>query len=103
MNVRKFIAANAREALRKVKETLGADAVILSNRSAPGGVEIMAIAARDMAMMTAPAAEERPAPAPRQNAPAPRSPAAFAEDTADYHVRLSGARKAADAPAAAPP
>jgi flagellar biosynthesis protein FlhF len=37
MNVRKFIAANARDALRKVKETLGNDAIILSNRGIPGG------------------------------------------------------------------
>lgn len=51
MNVRKFIAATAREALRKVKETLGPDAIILSNRGIPGGVEIMAVAARDMEMM----------------------------------------------------
>ena len=46
MNVRKFIAANARDALRKVKETLGNDAIILSNRGIPGGVEVMAVAAR---------------------------------------------------------
>ena len=51
MNVKKFIAASAREALRKVKDTLGSDAIILSNRSVPGGVEIMAVAARDMAMI----------------------------------------------------
>jgi len=51
MNVRKFIAVTAREALRKVKETLGPDAIILSNRGVPGGVEIMAVAARDMAMI----------------------------------------------------
>jgi flagellar biosynthesis protein FlhF len=44
MNVRKFIAANARDALRKVKETLGNDAIILSNRGIPGGVEVMAVA-----------------------------------------------------------
>ena len=51
MNVRKFIAANARDAFRKVKESLGNDAIILSNRGVPGGVEIMAVAARDMAMI----------------------------------------------------
>ncbi|MDR0735709.1 MAG: flagellar biosynthesis protein FlhF [Zoogloeaceae bacterium] len=96
MNVRKFIAANAREALRKVKETLGPDAVILSNRTISGSVEIMAVAARDMAMM-APLAEERPMPRP--NAPAPRPPAAFADDSADYHVSLSGARTASTPPA----
>ena len=43
MNVRRFIAANAREALKKVKETLGNDAIILSNREFPAG-EIMAVA-----------------------------------------------------------
>lgn len=51
MNVRKFIAATTRDALRKVKETLGSDAIILSNRTIPGGVEIMAVAARDMERM----------------------------------------------------
>lgn len=51
MNVRKFIAATTRDALRKVKETLGPDAIILSNRAIPGGVEIMAVAARDMDMI----------------------------------------------------
>jgi flagellar biosynthesis protein FlhF len=48
MNVRKFIAATARDALHKVKELLGPDAIILSNRAIPGGVEIMAVAAGDM-------------------------------------------------------
>ena len=51
MNVRKFIAASARDALHKVKELLGPDAIILSNRAIPGGVEIMAVAARDMEMI----------------------------------------------------
>lgn len=48
MNVRKFIAATARDALHKVKELLGPDAIILSNRAIPGGVEIMAVAASEM-------------------------------------------------------
>jgi flagellar biosynthesis protein FlhF len=61
MNVRKFIAATARDALRKVKETLGPDAIILSNRGIPGGVEIMAVAARDMEMIV-PTAEREPGP-----------------------------------------
>ncbi len=56
MNVRKFIAATARDALHKVKEMLGPDAIILSNRAIPGGVEIMAVAAGEMdAIVTAPA------------------------------------------------
>jgi len=51
MNVRKFIAVTARDALHKVKELLGPDAIILSNRAIPGGVEIMAVAAADMEMI----------------------------------------------------
>ncbi|MEF8727711.1 MAG: flagellar biosynthesis protein FlhF [Accumulibacter sp.] len=59
MNVRKFIAATARDALRKVRETLGPDAIILSNRGIPGGVEIMAVAASDMEMIVPPSRESR--------------------------------------------
>ncbi len=60
MNVKKFIASSAREALRNVKELLGADAIILSNRAVPDGVEIMAVAASDMEMIaTVPVKEER--------------------------------------------
>ncbi len=51
MNVRKFIAQTARDGLHKVKEVLGDDAIILSNRSIPGGVEIMAVAAEEMELM----------------------------------------------------
>ena len=73
MNVRKFVAATARDALRKVKELLGPDAIILSNRAIPGGVEIMAVAAGDMEMMV------------------PSSPKAEAERSEDYTVSLSQA------------
>ena len=73
MNVRKFIAATARDALHKVKELLGPDAIILSNRAIPGGVEIMAVAAGEMDMII---------PAPVKET-APR--------TEDYTVRLSSA------------
>ena len=51
MNVRKFIAATARDALHKVKELLGPDAIILSNRAIPGGVEIMAVADADVSSL----------------------------------------------------
>ena len=47
MNVRKFRGATAREVLRKVKETLGPDALILSNRPVADGVEITAIASAE--------------------------------------------------------
>lgn len=44
MNVRKFTANTSREALRLLREALGADAVILSNRNVDGKVEILAMA-----------------------------------------------------------
>lgn len=45
MKIKRFFAADIRQAMRMVKEELGADAVIMSNRSVDGGVEI--VAARD--------------------------------------------------------
>ncbi|MBP6421304.1 MAG: flagellar biosynthesis protein FlhF [Propionivibrio sp.] len=94
MNVRKFIAANARDALRKVKETLGNDAIILSNRGIPGGVEIMAVAARDMAMIVPTPVADR---APIENrSPQPAPP----ED--DYRVVLNSARARISQPSPQP-
>ena len=55
MNVKKFTATTSREALRKVREALGPDAVILSNRQADGGVEILALANDDAASLAMPA------------------------------------------------
>ena len=71
MNVRKFIAATARDALRKVKETLGPDAIILSNRGIPGGVEIMAVAARDMEMIVPTREYESTLPRCKESAASP--------------------------------
>ena len=45
MKIKRFFAPDIRQAMRMVKEELGADAVIMSNRSVDGGVEI--VAARD--------------------------------------------------------
>ena len=105
MNVRKFIAANARDALRKVKETLGNDAIILSNRGVPGGVEIMAVAARDMAMIVpTPVSAEPPVPVERRPMAPPPQVAPATDD--DYRVLLSSARarvSSAQAPKISPP
>jgi flagellar biosynthesis protein FlhF len=52
MNVRKFFGANTREALRQVRDVLGADALILSNRRVEGGVEIMAVTDGEVQALT---------------------------------------------------
>ncbi|MDQ5918031.1 MAG: flagellar biosynthesis protein FlhF [Pseudomonadota bacterium] len=88
MNVKKFVAPTARDALHKVKEILGPDAIILSNRGLPGGgVEIMAVASRDMAAIAPTPMRETAAPA---RVEAPR-PAPVTRDD-DYTVSLSSAR-----------
>ena len=43
MNIKRYFAPTAREALRRVKEELGGDAIVLSNRSMDDGVEITAV------------------------------------------------------------
>ena len=60
MRVRKFSGKTAGEALRKVKEALGADALILSNRPVAGGVEITALASDDAAVLSQPVQAEEP-------------------------------------------
>jgi flagellar biosynthesis protein FlhF len=75
MNVKKFTAATSREALRKVRDALGPDAVILSNRPVDGVVEILALATDDVASITSPAdGTEMAQPAPMlQHLNAPES------------------------------
>lgn len=54
------MAATSHEVLRKVKDELGADAVILSNRQVPDGIEIIALSSKDISSL---AGEEPPATA----------------------------------------
>ncbi len=43
MSVNRFVGATARDCLRRVKEVLGPDAVVISNRAVENGVEIIAM------------------------------------------------------------
>jgi flagellar biosynthesis protein FlhF len=52
MNIRKFIAPTAREALREIRSELGEEAVILSNRTTSQGVEIVAMANDEMVRLS---------------------------------------------------
>jgi flagellar biosynthesis protein FlhF len=79
MIVKKFYADTSREALRLVREALGPEALILSNRRTPQGVEIMAVAANEVEAVTAAVAPRRARqpggpragidPPPRKDAP----------------------------------
>ncbi len=85
MNVKKFTAATSREALRKVREALGPDAVILSNRPSDGVVEILALASDDAASLSSPSPQSEMAqPRPHLNTQlAPRAPAAAPAEAID--------------------
>lgn len=48
MNIKRFFGKNSKLALAQVREALGDDAVILSNRTVKGGNEIMAFSAEEM-------------------------------------------------------
>ncbi len=43
MGPRRFVQANAADAMRQIKMELGPDAIVLSNREVPGGIEFIAI------------------------------------------------------------
>ena len=73
MNVKRFTGRTSREAMQKVKQVFGDDAVVLSTKPAPeGGVEIMAMGADSIAAIENLPAErhepEEPAPAPARQA-----------------------------------
>jgi flagellar biosynthesis protein FlhF len=52
MNVQKFHGSSSREVMKQVREALGDDALILSNRKVDGGVEVTAVAGDDMDSLT---------------------------------------------------
>ncbi len=52
MNIKKFIAPTARQALKDIRNELGDEAVILSNRQTSNGVEIVAMANDEMDKLT---------------------------------------------------
>ncbi|MFA7238775.1 MAG: flagellar biosynthesis protein FlhF [Sulfuricellaceae bacterium] len=76
MNIKKFYADTAREALRQVRDELGPDAVILSNQRVGGKIEIMAALAADVSAIasTGGMASRKAAPLPLHHARPPASP-----------------------------
>ena len=70
MKIKRIVAQDMRQAIRMVRETLGADAVILSNKSVPDGVELMAAVDLDPAALAAESEPAARASQPRRQAPA---------------------------------
>lgn len=108
MNIKRVVAQDMRQAIRLVRETLGPDAVILSNKSVDGGVELMAAIDLDTSSLTETIDTRRPAPAPSRPAAdyasqrlAERRPAPRQSPTPPRGERL-GMRQVDAAPRQAP-
>ncbi|MES2352879.1 MAG: flagellar biosynthesis protein FlhF [Pseudomonadota bacterium] len=89
MNIRKFVAATSRDALRQVREALGGDAVILANRPVDGGVEILAAAPDDVATLTT-----RVQPKAQDFTPPPTVDPVFSERAANTMKMIADAQVA---------
>ncbi|SFW32311.1 flagellar biosynthesis protein FlhF [Nitrosovibrio sp. Nv17] len=63
MSIQRFVAATSSEALRQVRDALGPESVILSNRTMEEGVELLALARADVAALLPSAGEQTSAPA----------------------------------------
>lgn len=84
MTVRRITSQTAREALRRIKEELGPDAIVVSNKAVPGGVEITAMSADSLNALSASAPPRRAIPEPLA---AKKPPLDEFDD--DYTVSLS--------------
>jgi flagellar biosynthesis protein FlhF len=93
MTVQRFVAPTARDALRRVKEELGPDAIVVANKAVPGGVEITAMSSESLDALSARSPARPPAPPVAQPPARPAAPvdrfAAPIEDEDDYTVSLS--------------
>ena len=63
MNVMRFVGRTSREAMRRLREALGPDALVLANRPCPEGIEILAAAPDALGAVTVSAHPPRHAPA----------------------------------------
>jgi flagellar biosynthesis protein FlhF len=103
MNVRKFFGPSTRDALRQVRDALGADALILSNRKVDGGVEIMAVMDGEVEALTYgnPASHHPQPPASQYSQPQQQPPPSIAPETisAILHRRQTGSPSGSIGPA----
>jgi len=79
MKIKRFVAGSMREAIRLVREEQGPEAVILSNRRVPGGVEVVAATDYDAALAQQALRQHlpvEPPPRPNPQKPSPQKPAA---------------------------
>jgi flagellar biosynthesis protein FlhF len=92
MNVKRFTARTSRDALTLVRQAFGDDAVVLSTKPCPEGVEVLAMAPESVQQIERLSASSMAGAAPRAAAPAPAAKPA-------PKTSAKPARSAASAPA----
>ncbi|MDR3417534.1 MAG: flagellar biosynthesis protein FlhF [Nevskia sp.] len=100
MKIKRFVAKTMREAIRQVREEQGPEAVILSNRRVPGGVEVVAATDYDAALAQQALRHHvpvEPPPSPPDDTPKPGAPRRGSASTAS-----AAAKPTRPAPASAP-
>ncbi len=98
MNVKRYHAATAREALRALKADLGADAIVLSNRAVQGGVEILALPAESVGALQSQSAPRREVQTPAKPVASARPPATTVDEDEAFTVKLNNRRPSEPAP-----
>jgi len=101
MKVKKYVAANSREAMKKARAELGAGAVVLSSCQTSKGFELLALAKEDIAPLIA-AGHSSPAPAVSSTVDLPDSyqPTAATPDKVAAAFTAKPAAQATNKPAA---
>jgi len=75
MKIKRFVAKSMRDAIRQVRDEQGPDAVILSNRRVPGGIEVVAATDYDAALAQQALRQMGPVDPPPQGGDKPTRPA----------------------------
>lgn len=92
MKIKRYFASDIRQAIRRVRDEQGPDAVILSNRRVEGGVEIVAAIDYDESLFSASASEAAPTPTKAAAPAASRSDVGSSERAlVDDHYHKSSA------------
>ena len=86
MNMKSFFAETARDCLRKVKQELGPEAIVVSNKSVAGGVEMLAMSADGLKALSRQAS---PGVGADSTAAAPRPGVILPSHEEDFTVTLS--------------
>ncbi len=102
MKIKRFFAADIRQAMRMVKDELGADAVIMSNKSVDGGVEIVAARDFDEQVLHKTVAKDTPTPVKRAVSKAYDLPD-YSNENDSLHIVTSPRKRDAQAEAPARP